>query len=235
MRRALHSVLIQEHPDLEAIVVDDGAGDGVQAALELNDPRVSAFRNPGRGQTDARNAALESARGEVIALLDDDDWWEDAHHLHHVTGALGDGPALVYRGGWLVTERDGLELQRLPYSLRASVSNLHRDNAILASGVAYPRALHERLGLFDALVGHYWDWDWYLRVLDAGYGLREIPTPGVAIAIHASNESGALNTSDRQRDLRALCLKHGLGEIPLKNHLTLLTDASSLERHAAAL
>jgi glycosyltransferase involved in cell wall biosynthesis len=229
MRRALQSVLRQEHPDLEVIVVDDGAGDGVEAALELEDPRVTAFCNPGRGQTDARNSALKRARGDVIALLDDDDWWEDAHHLHRVSRALRDGPALVYRGGWLVMERDGLELQRLPYNLRATVSSLHRDNALLASGVAYPRSLHDRLSLFDPHVGHYWDWDWYLRVVDAGYGLRAILTPGIAIAVHASNESSTSNTSGRERDLRTLCLKHNLGEIPLKNHLTLLTDGPSLE------
>ena len=221
--RAVRSVQAQDYPDWEMIVVDDGDGSGLGAALELRDVQVHGLRNPGSGQTDARNAGLEIARGDVIALLDDDDWWEDAHHLHRVLNVLRDQSALIYRGGWLVVERDGIELQRLPYNLTASPSSLHFDNALLASGVAYPRAWHDQLGAFDSAVGHYWDWDWYLRVIRAGHALRAIPTPGIAIAVHADSHSSAAHQESRARDLRSLCAKHGLGEIPLKNHFTLVT------------
>jgi glycosyltransferase involved in cell wall biosynthesis len=221
--RAIRSVQSQDYPDWEMIVVDDGDGSGLEAALALGDVQVYGLMNPGSGQTDARNAALGMTSGDVIALLDDDDWWEDAHHLHRVLSALRNGPALTYRGGWLVFERDGLELQRLPYTLTASPASLHHDNALLASGVAYPKVMHDQLGLFDPNLGHYWDWDWYLRVVRAGYALRPILTPGVAIAVHAGNASGPDQEISRTRDLRALCAKHGLGELPLKNHVSLVT------------
>lgn len=88
LRRALRSLQLQSYVQWEALVADDGEGEGVEAAQSLQDPRIRPFLNPGKGQVEARNAGLERAHGEVVALLDDDDWWEDEYHLHRVLRAL---------------------------------------------------------------------------------------------------------------------------------------------------
>ena len=69
LARALRSVLSQTHPDWEALVVDDGDGQGIKAALAMSDPRIKPGPNDGEGQVDARNTALKRATGDVIALL----------------------------------------------------------------------------------------------------------------------------------------------------------------------
>jgi glycosyltransferase involved in cell wall biosynthesis len=222
--RALRSLQAQAYPDWEVLVVDDGEGEGVAAARALGDPRVRPFPNPGRGQVEARNAALSRARGEVVALLDDDDWWEDPYHLHRILRALSQGPTLAYRGGWLVREEGGLEVERLPFLLEATPESLRRDNTLLASGVAYPLRLHEELGPFDPGMGDYWDWDWYLRVVGAGYPLRRLPGPGVAVAVHGANASYGVRLAERRAYLERLRAKHGLGEVGLKDHLVLLRE-----------
>jgi glycosyltransferase involved in cell wall biosynthesis len=68
---AVRSVLGQTISDLEIIVVDDG-GEG---AIELpDDPRVRIFKLASQaGPSGARNAGLESARGQYVTFLDDDD------------------------------------------------------------------------------------------------------------------------------------------------------------------
>ena len=81
LARALGSVLAQDWQDWDAVVVDDGEGEGIEAALRFTDPRVAAVANEGRGQVDARSTGLDRARGEVVCWLDDDDWWEDTGHL----------------------------------------------------------------------------------------------------------------------------------------------------------
>jgi glycosyltransferase involved in cell wall biosynthesis len=216
--RALHSLQAQLYPDWEALVVDDGDGSGLEAARGLGDPRVRALRNAGRGQVQARNTALEAASGGIIALLDDDDWWEDRTHLHRALRALKNGPALVYRGGYLVQERDGLELERLPFDFAATPESLRQDNTILATGIAYPRAFHDELGPFDPEVSDYWDWDWYLRVTKAGYSLVQLPGRGVAVSMHGANLSYSTRQDERQRNLDRLSAKHGLSGIKLKDH-----------------
>lgn len=216
--RALRSLQAQLYSDWEAVVVDDGDGSGILVAHQLRDPRMVGVRNQGRGQVDARNTGLAQAQGAFIALLDDDDWLLEPTHLHRVVRALGVQAGLVYRGGYLVYERDGLELERIPFDFRATPESLCRDNLLLATGVAYPRFFHDQLGWFDPEMSDYWDWDWYLRVVSAGYPLTQLPGRGVAVTIHGANMSYSTRQSDRQQNLDRLARKHGLSGLTLKDH-----------------
>ena len=59
------------------MVVDDASTDDTQEFLrQVDDARVRVLLNhPATGMSGARNRGLESARGERIALCDDDDLW----------------------------------------------------------------------------------------------------------------------------------------------------------------
>lgn len=216
--RALASLQAQLYPDWEALVVDDGDGSGLEAAQALRDERIRGLKNRGKGQVDARNTGLGAASGEAIALLDDDDWWLDPTHLLRALRVLRDRAALVYRGGYLVSEREGIELERIPFDFRARPEMLRKDNLLLATGLVYPRSLHNQLGLYDPEMADYWDWDWYLRVSGAGFPLVQLPGRGVAVSIHGGNMSYSARQEERQRNLDKLCAKHGLSGIVLKDH-----------------
>ena len=223
--RTIQSVQQQALKKWEMIVVDDGDGSGARAANGVDDARVRAVQNPGAGQVDARNAAVERARGAVIHLLDDDDRWADAHHLERVLERLQDQVGLVHCGGWLVIEdpEDGgwIERRRIPFNLPTTAESLRLDNTLLTSGAAYPKVLHDQLGAFDRNLGNYWDWDWFLRVT-ARYPLLPLQPPCVLMSWRGSNTSRDPHEPQRVAFLEALSRKHGLGTIPPKNHLTVL-------------
>ena len=151
-------------------------------------------------------------------LLDDDDRLVDSGHMEEVVRLQCAGPSLVHRRGWLVFERDGIEFHRERFAPETSDEGLRRDNTVLTCGLAWPRALHDRLGTFDRAVDGYFDWDWILRVLNDGVPRVEIVAPGVAYTIHGGNASGR---ADAQRDLAFAHLraKHGL-RTGMKDHLT---------------
>lgn len=77
---AVRSVQAQTHTDFECLLVDDGSGDGTRALIERlarEDSRLRPIILPrNQGVSAARNAALDAARGEWVALLDADDLWE---------------------------------------------------------------------------------------------------------------------------------------------------------------
>lgn len=79
LKRALQSVLSQNYQNIEVIVVDDKSSDGTQAFLtELvkKDTRVkSILKEVNSGACISRNLAIESATGEFITGLDDDDYF----------------------------------------------------------------------------------------------------------------------------------------------------------------
>lgn len=74
--RAVASVLGQTRGELECIAVDDGSTDETHAALaSIVDSRFTVLRQPGQGVSSARNAGIAAASGELIALLDSDDYF----------------------------------------------------------------------------------------------------------------------------------------------------------------
>ena len=74
--RAVRSVLEQTYAQLEVIVVDDGSTDAIQENLSLfEDARLKLLSQKNQGVSAARNAGLDAARGELLALLDSDDYW----------------------------------------------------------------------------------------------------------------------------------------------------------------
>ncbi len=218
LARALASVLVQDWQRWEAIVVDDGGGEGIEAALRLADSRIAAVANEGRGQVDARSTGLDRARGKVVCWLDDDDWWEDAGHLSLLAAAAaGQSRSFFFRGGWLVHEPDG---RREVFDHDASAESLRQNNTILTSSLAYPRAVHAELGPLDRELGSYGDWDLILRLCDAGLSPRKLPGLGVCYAVHEANVSAAVDTPARLRGFQGLVAKHGL-DTEIHSHVTM--------------
>jgi glycosyltransferase involved in cell wall biosynthesis len=77
VKRAVHSALNQTYPSIEVVVVVDGPdGCTSEELATIPDSRLRVIELPKRlGGSDARNWGMASARGEWIALLDDDDEW----------------------------------------------------------------------------------------------------------------------------------------------------------------
>ncbi|WP_421622120.1 glycosyltransferase [Alkalilimnicola ehrlichii] len=75
IRQAIDSVLAQDYPAVELIVVDDGSTDDTVARVQAYGDRVRLLTQANQGSGAARNQGLEAARGEYIAFLDSDDVW----------------------------------------------------------------------------------------------------------------------------------------------------------------
>ncbi len=71
---AIDSLLAQDFPDFEVIVVDNASQDGTRAVVEARQPhpRLHYCYEPVTGLSVARNTGARQARGQVLAYLDDD-------------------------------------------------------------------------------------------------------------------------------------------------------------------
>lgn len=73
LARTLKSVLDQDYPNIEIIVVDDGSTDQTLRFLSQYEDIRKIFFPQHRGQCSTRNAGLDIANGKYIQMLDDDD------------------------------------------------------------------------------------------------------------------------------------------------------------------
>lgn len=76
LKEAVDSVLDQDYPHIELIVIDDGSTDTTQDLLAPYGDRIRVLTQVNRGVSAARNAGIRAAGGSLIALLDSDDAWD---------------------------------------------------------------------------------------------------------------------------------------------------------------
>lgn len=93
--RCVKSIVEQSYDRLEIILVDDGSPDNCPALCDAwaeRDSRIKVIHKTNGGLSDARNAGLAAAAGELISFIDSDDWIEPdflsaLYHAMEQTGA----------------------------------------------------------------------------------------------------------------------------------------------------
>lgn len=102
LRTAVESILSQQVPELEIIIVNDGSTDGTDRlchALASEYPCIHVITQKNAGICAARNRGMEAASGEYITFCDDDDlFWQGALRLLLQTAE--DTRADLVRGGY---------------------------------------------------------------------------------------------------------------------------------------
>lgn len=228
LARCLAAVAQQTWQDWECVVVNDGGPPVDSALAPLAGLPVRLVELPvNAGHAAARNAGLRHARGQLVALCDDDDLWLPDHLASLVAEVENTGADLVYSDAELVRLRAGPEgpvpLQRELFAFDFDPERLRRWNTVIPSTVLYRRALHDRLGGFDEALRDYWDWDWWLRVAP-GNTVRRVPAATVLVGIDAGGDNASARPERMAPYLRRLARKHGLGSLPASNFWLMLSE-----------
>lgn len=95
IQRTIKSVINQQYPDWELILVDDGCADGVTPAIlekfAQDDSRIKVVKQPNQNRAIARNTGMDNATGDWICWLDSDDEYH-SHYLREIHQATLDFP-----------------------------------------------------------------------------------------------------------------------------------------------
>jgi glycosyltransferase involved in cell wall biosynthesis len=183
---ALASLAAQTFAGWEALVVDDGSTDGtvrIARAHAARDPRIVVLRQPSNhGVSQARNRALQEARGELVAFLDADDQWLPEKLERQVEVLTREEVDVVYCAP-VLCDRD-CRPQREPdwsafcghHSGRAFFVLQYTSFFLLPSSVMMRKEVLELHGGFDQTLRSSEDWEMWLRLSQAGcrfYGMPE--------------------------------------------------------------
>jgi glycosyltransferase involved in cell wall biosynthesis len=215
---ALQSVQAQTSDDWEVVVCDDASTDDTAAIAESFGTRVRVIRNERNlGPAGARNRALEAARGELIALLDADDYWlpeylEEQIAFYEKCEAEEPGVGVVTCDALIVGPRGpigGTFRDRVPFPSRPTLAKLLVQNTIYGSSLL-PRAIAEEVGGFSPECRGTEDHDLWVKVLERGY--RPVANPK-AVAVYRLREgslsSNPLGMARNWQTVERLALKRG--------------------------
>jgi glycosyltransferase involved in cell wall biosynthesis len=89
IRDAIESVLSQDYPGIEYIVIDGGSTDGTCEIVRGYGSRIDVFLSEkDRGIYDAMNKGIARAHGDVVGMLNSDDVYADSHAVSILMAAM---------------------------------------------------------------------------------------------------------------------------------------------------
>ncbi|WP_432821217.1 glycosyltransferase family 2 protein [Trichloromonas sp.] len=185
---AIRSVLSQDHQTLEYIIIDGGSTDGTVDVLRAYGDRLDYFcSEPDCGISDAFNKGIALARGEVIGLLNADDWYMPGA-ISSAIGALQENPAFDFVFGDLTMEGPGgrcrVEQKGDPAYLRQLSKGMP---SVPHPTVFVRRNVFTSFGLFRTDLKTAMDYEWLVRI--SRQGVRGLYLPMVLAGMRLGGAS----------------------------------------------
>lgn len=190
LREAIDSVITQNWPDLEVLVVDNCSTDATMEIANSFGPPVQCLTSERPGQPPTTNTGIRHARGDWLAFIDADDIWAPdklrrqirEFHEHPELDAVF-GHAVNFSGP---APDHGADVgAEMPAPLHGTL--LIRRQAFL------------RVGYFDEKYTIGAILDWYMRAQETGLCMRILPEVFLYRRVHGNNLS--TRRKDKQVDL----------------------------------
>jgi glycosyltransferase involved in cell wall biosynthesis len=168
----ISSVLKQNYPDWEMIIVDDGSTDNVLEVVNefaQKDSRIKFFRQDNAGASAARNTAIRNAGYEWLLFLDADDWISEDFFGKMIPVLENDTSIDVVHCGWTRVQKDGATSKEVYGGEQADMfPSLAYYSPFAIHSCIVRKKLVEEAGGFDTSFKTCVDWDLWQRVARTG-------------------------------------------------------------------
>lgn len=164
LEATIKSVLQQDYPSLEYIVIDGASNDGSQEIIKAYENQLAWWiSEPDQGQADAINKGFQKANGDIIAWLNSDDLYLPNAISAAVEVLLNNPDAGVVYGNAVSADGEGKLLNELRFK-SWDVEDFLQFNMICQPAVFMRRLAVERVGYLDASYHFFLDHQLWIRL-----------------------------------------------------------------------
>ncbi len=165
LRDTIESVLSQDYPNIELLVLNDGSTDETENILKEYTGRIRWETQKNIGQTATINKGWRMTKGEIITWLNSDDTFLPGGVRKGVDYLLAHPDTSIVFADSLFTEADGTPLGESrplpPFEYKKFVTNCINPVAQPSSFIR--RSVVEKAGELDTSFYYFMDWDFWLR------------------------------------------------------------------------
>jgi glycosyltransferase involved in cell wall biosynthesis len=167
IRDAIESVLGQDHQDIEYIIVDGASNDGTTEIIRSYGSRIDKWiSEPDKGIYDAMNKGIAMATGDVIGMLNSDDFYFDQSVLSRIATTFTDTTIDAVFGDLIFVDAEDLQKTVRTYSSR----NWHPGKFAWGFMPAHPtffvrRKFYDKTGPFEIDYKIAADYEMLIRML----------------------------------------------------------------------
>jgi glycosyltransferase involved in cell wall biosynthesis len=199
IERSILSVLNQNYPNLDLVVIDGGSTDGTVDVIRKYSKYLSYWiSEPDQGQSDALNKGFARATGNILGWLNSDDLYMPGT-FERVTTALAEFPAKgVVHGDYLFIDSGDRTIGH-QYAFDFNLNQFKYEGYhIWAQAMFWRRDVHKRFGGFDLRLHKTMD---YQMILEFGINEGEsaflrVPVPLGCFRRHADQKTQSFTDTD---------------------------------------
>lgn len=213
IRATIESVLSQNYPNLEYIIMDGGSTDETASVVKDYASRLVFISEKDRGQSHAINKGFRMARGSILSWLNSDDLYLPGAIRAAIDGWTQNPSAgAVYGEGYLI-DREGQTTSRFPCTEPFNLWKLvHLSDYVLQQTVYFRKDVLDRVGYLDEDLHFTMDWDILIRI-GMQYPLHYVPAFMGCLREYPEAKSFA-GGARRAREIRDMLRRHTLKRLP---------------------
>lgn len=184
------SVLNQDYPNVEYVIMDGGSNDGsVEIIKKYKDRLAYWVSEPDKGQSDAINKGFSRATGEILSWLNSDDLLFPGaldsvvsfFHQHPDVGCvIGDQEVIDSEGKYLCT------VKNIPFHFRRT---LYGGAMVPQPSAFFTRKALQATGSLDVGLHYNMDYELFLRMASKGIKFDIIKKPLSAFRLHKASKT----------------------------------------------
>jgi glycosyltransferase involved in cell wall biosynthesis len=205
IKDTLESVNIQTYPYIDHIIIDGASKDGTLDLVKALGKRVvHVTSEPDKGIFDAYNKGLAVSNGEIIGILNSDDFYATPHVIEHVMRVFED-PSVdaVYADLVYVDKNVTSKIVRHWKSRPYREGDFIRGFSPAHPTLFLRRTVYERTGGFNSAFRFSGDYEYMLRAFHI-HGVKSVYLPEIVVRMRTGGATGGSVLFIKKQNLEIL-------------------------------